>query len=180
MFIFTNSLAFYPVDYVPHTGRRFTVSYELKTNVTWIYLASYFANVEDAQGFIVGFIFVFGSANGKQQEPIRAKKDIYCLDTTEFIDSVCSLRSMNKEESKVKVGTNYGKLFLKVSSKTMADYYNDFKVHQFPPSGSAFKFSGAKRVLLQAPKTLNSPGNCVFSKDQRNFGLHIHRPFGDE
>ncbi len=57
MFIFTKALLFYPVDYVPHTGRRFTVSYEMKTNFNWIYSASHFASVEDAQGFIVGFIF---------------------------------------------------------------------------------------------------------------------------
>ncbi len=49
--------------------------------------------------------------------------------------------------------TNYVKLFLKVSPKTMVDYYNDFKLHQSPPSGSAFKFSGAKEMLLQAPET---------------------------
>ncbi len=58
---------------------------------------------------------------------------------------------MNKEESKVKVGINYGKLFLKVSSKTMVDCYN--KLHQSSPSGSAFKFFRAKRMLLQAPET---------------------------
>ncbi len=57
MFIFTKSLLFYPVDYVPHTGRRFTVSYKVKTNVTRIYSASHFASVEGAPGFIVGFIF---------------------------------------------------------------------------------------------------------------------------
>ncbi len=33
------------------------------------------------------------------------------------------------------------------------DYYNDSKLHQPSPSGSAFKFSGAKRMLLQAPET---------------------------
>ncbi len=60
---------------------------------------------------------------------------------------------MNKEESRVKVGINYSKSFLKASPKTMIDYYNDFKLHQSPPSGSAFKFSGAERMLLQAPET---------------------------
>ncbi len=60
---------------------------------------------------------------------------------------------MNKEESKIKVGINYGKSFLKVSPKTMVDEHNDFKLHQSSPSGSAFKFSGAKRMLLQAPET---------------------------
>ncbi len=60
---------------------------------------------------------------------------------------------MNKEESKVKVGINYGKLFLKVSPKTMVDCYNDFRLHQYSPSGSAFKFSRAKRMLLLAPET---------------------------
>ncbi len=49
MFIVTNQLPFYPVNYVPHPGRR-----------TWIYLAAHFESVEGAQGFIVGFIFVFG------------------------------------------------------------------------------------------------------------------------
>ncbi len=128
MFIFTKSLLFYPVDYVPHTGRRFKISYKMKTNVTWIYSASHFASVEGAQGFIVGYIFVFSRANGKPQRPIRAKKDIYCLDTVEFIEGVCSLRGMNKEESKVTVGINYGKSFLKLSPKTMVDHFNDIKL----------------------------------------------------
>ncbi len=114
MFISTKSLLFYPVDYVPLTGRRFTVSYKMKTNVTWIYSASHFASVEGAQGFIVGFIFAFSRANGKPQRPIRAKKDVYSLDTAEFIDRVCFLRGLNKEESKVKVGVSYGESFLKV------------------------------------------------------------------
>ncbi len=101
-----------------------------------------------AQGFIVGFSFVLSRANGTPQRPIRAQKDIYCLDTAEFIDRICYLRGMNKEESKVEVGVNYGKSFLKVSLKTMVDYYNDFNFHQSSPSGIAFKFSGAKRMLL--------------------------------
>ncbi len=53
MFIFTKSLLFYSVDYVLHTGRRFTVSNEMKTKVTWIYSASHFASVEGEQGFIL-------------------------------------------------------------------------------------------------------------------------------
>ncbi len=48
------------------------------------------------------------------------------MGTAELIDRVCSLRGMNKEESKVKVGINYGKSFLKVSPKTMVGYYDDF------------------------------------------------------
>ncbi len=36
---------------------------------------------------------------------------------------------------------------------TMVDYYNDSKLHQSSPSGPAFKFSGVKRMLLQAPET---------------------------
>ncbi len=75
MFILTKSLPFYPLDYVPHTGRGFTVSYEMKAIVTWIYSASHFANVAGSQGFILGFIFVFSRANGKPQRPIRAKHD---------------------------------------------------------------------------------------------------------
>ncbi len=59
---------------------------------------------------------------------------------------------MNKEESKAKVWINYGKSSLKVSPKAMVDYYNDCKLHQSSPSGSAFKFSGAQRMLLQAPE----------------------------
>ncbi len=51
------------------------------------------------------------------------------------------------------MGINYGKSFLKVPTKTMFDYYNDFKLHQSSPSGSASKFSGAKKTLLQAPET---------------------------
>ncbi len=100
---------FYPVNYVPHTGRRFTVSYEMKTNVTWIYSASHFASVDGAQGFIVGVIFVLSRENGKLQRPIRAQKDINGLDMAEIIVRVCSLRGMDKEEPKVKGGINYGK-----------------------------------------------------------------------
>ncbi len=36
---------------------------------------------------------------------------------------------------------------------TMVDFYNDSKLHQSSPSGSAIKFSGAKRIMLQAPET---------------------------
>ncbi len=111
--------------------RRLTVFYKMKTNVTWIYSASHFASVEGAQGFIVGFIFAFSRANGKPQRPIRTKKDIYSLDTAEFIDRVCSLRGMNTEESKVKVGVNYGESFSRCAPPmTMVDYYNDSKLHQ--------------------------------------------------
>ncbi len=91
----------------------------MKTNVIWIYSAPRFASVASAQRFIVGVIFVFGRANGKSQRPIRAKKVIYCSYTAEFIDRVCSRRGMNKEESTVKVGINYGKSFLK---KSTVDY----------------------------------------------------------
>ncbi len=70
MLIFAKSLHFYLVDYVPHTGRRFLVSYEMKTNVTWIYSASHFACAEGAHGFT----FVFSRANGNLQRSIRAKK----------------------------------------------------------------------------------------------------------
>ncbi len=58
---------------------------------------------------------------------------------------------MSKEESKAKVGIDYGKSFLKVSPKTMVDNYND--LHQSSPLGSAFKFSGAKRMLFKVPET---------------------------
>ncbi len=47
------------------------------------------------------------------------------MDTAEFIDRGCSLRDMNKDESKVKVGIDYGKSFLKVSPKTTVDYSKD-------------------------------------------------------
>ncbi len=112
MFIFTKPLPFYSADYVPHTGRCTTVSYEIKTNVTRIYSTSHFENVEGAQGFVVAFTFVFSRANRKPQRPIGAKQDIYCLDTAEFIVRDCSLRGMNEEESKLKVGIKYGKVFL--------------------------------------------------------------------
>ncbi len=69
MFIFIKSPLVYPGDYGPHTGRRFTVSYKMKTNVTWIFSASHFEGGEGAQGFIVRFIFVFSHTNGKPQRP---------------------------------------------------------------------------------------------------------------
>ncbi len=80
-----------------------------------------FHNVEGAQGFVAGFFFAFSRGNGKLQRPIRAQKDIYYLDAAEFIGRGNFLRDMNKDESKVKVGINYGKSFLKVSPKTMVD-----------------------------------------------------------
>ncbi len=76
------------------------------------------------------------------------KKEIYCLDTAEFIDRIYSLWGMSKEELKVKVEINYGKLFLKMSPKTTVDHSNDLKLHQSPLSGSAFKFSRAKRMMF--------------------------------
>ncbi len=79
---------------------------------------------------------------------------------------------MNKEESKVKVGINYGKLFLKVSPKTMVDCNNDFKLHQFSPSGSAFKFSGAKRMLLQASETHLHRQEIVYLAKMTGIGSH--------
>ncbi len=63
------------------------------------------------------------------------------------------LSSAVQDESKVKVGINYGKSFLKVSPKTTVDYCNDFELHQSSPLGSPFKFSGAKRVLRLGPET---------------------------
>ncbi len=45
---------------------------------------------------------------------------------------------------------------------TMVDYYNDSKLHQSSPSGSAFKFSGAKRMLLQEPETHLIPQEIVY------------------
>ncbi len=89
---------------------------------------------------------------------------------------------MGHEQGRVesKVGINYGKLFLKVSPKTMVDYYNDFKLYQYSPLGSIFKFSVAKMMLLQAPEThLNRQEIVYLAKDQRDFGLHIHRRFED-
>ncbi len=56
---------------------------------------------------------------------------------------------MNEEESKVKVRINYCKSFLKVSPKTIVDYYNDFKLHQSSPSSSAFKFSRYTQLNCQ-------------------------------
>ncbi len=102
--------------------------------------------------FSVVYIFVFRHANGKPQLPICAKKDIYCLDMAEFIDRVCFLRGINKDKSKVKMMINYGKWFHKVSPKTTADYCNDFEMHQSSLSGSAFKFSCTKIMMLQAPE----------------------------
>ncbi len=180
MFIFNKSLLLYPVDYFPHTGRRFTVSYEIKTNVTWIFSASHFASVEGAERFIVGFIFVFSRANGKPRRPIRTIEDIYCLNTTKIIDKVCSLLSMNKEESKIKGGINRCKSFLKVFPKAMVDYYNDFKLHQSSPSGSAFKFFGAKRMLLQAPQTHLNRQEIVYLATINEILENIHQRFGDE
>ncbi len=69
---------------------------------------------------------------------------------------------MNKDESKVKVGINYVKSFLIVSLKTTVDYCNNFKLHQSSPSDSAFRFSGAKRMLLQAQETLVNRQKIVY------------------
>ncbi len=85
--------------------------------------------------------------------PFEPKKTSIVWTWPNSLTGFCSRRGMNKEESKVKIAINYGKSFLRVSPKTMVDYYNDFKLHQFSPSGSAFKFFGAKRMLLQAPET---------------------------
>ncbi len=122
-----------------------------------------------------GFISVFSRANGKPQRPIRAKKDIYFLDKAEFIDRGCSLLGMNKGESKVKMGINYGKSSLQMSPKTMVNCYNDFQLHQFSPSGSAVKFSGAKKMLLQASISWRALAlTQVFTRAPTTF-LHLNR-----
>ncbi len=64
---------------------------------------------------------------------------------------------MKKDQSKIKVGIDYGKSFLKVSLTITDDYCNNFESRQSSPLGSAFKLSGAKRTMLlavcQAPET---------------------------
>ncbi len=84
---------------------------------------------------------------------------------------------MNKDKSKVKLGINYGKSFLKGSPKTTVDYCNDFELHQSSLLGSPFKCSGAKRVLRPAPEThlnrleivylenINEIVDCIFTND---------------
>ncbi len=59
------------MDYVPHTGRRFTVSYEMKTIVTWIYSASHFASVEGAQGFIDRVCSLWGRVENQSGDRLR-------------------------------------------------------------------------------------------------------------
>ncbi len=110
MFIFTKSLLCYAVDYVPLTGRRFTVSSKMKTNVTWIYSASHFASVEGAQDCRI--YFRLQPRKWKTTTANSSQKG-HLLFGLVFIDRVCSLRGMNMEESKVKVGVNYGKSSLK-------------------------------------------------------------------
>ncbi len=64
---------------------------------------------------------------------------------------------MNMEDPKIKVRFDYGKSFLKVSLTITDDYCNNFESRQSSPWGSAFKLSGAKRMMLltvfQAPET---------------------------
>ncbi len=64
-------------------------------------------------------------------------------------------------------GINYGKSFLKVSPKTMVDYYN------------VLVFRCEDDVVSSTRDSFKEPGDCVSSKDQRDFGLHIYRHFGD-
>ncbi len=103
------------MNYIHHTGWHFTVLYLV------------FRIAEGAPEFNVAFSLAFSRAKGKPQRPIRAKKDIYCLDTAEFIGRVYSLRRMSKDDSKYHVGNAYGKLSLKVPPKTTVDSCNGFK-----------------------------------------------------
>ncbi len=45
----------------------------------------------------------------------------------------------------------------------MDDYNNDLTLYQASRSGSAFKFFGAKRMLLQAPETHLNRQKIVYS-----------------
>ncbi len=106
------------------------------------------------------FLDLFSSSNVQKENhhgQLVPKTVIYCLDLTDFIDRVCSLRGLNKAVSKIKVRIDYGKLFLKVSLTISDDYYNNFESCLSSPSGSAFKLSGAKKTMLlavgQAPET---------------------------
>ncbi len=111
--------------------------YNILRNENKRYLFS-LASFKDAQESIFGIIFVFSRANGTPQWPIRAKKDIYCLDRADLIDRVCYIWGINNDVSKVKVWIAYGKLFLKVSHKTAFDYCNDLKLLQSSPPSSVF------------------------------------------
>ncbi len=65
-----------------------------------------------------------------------------------FIEGVCSLRGMNKDESKIKLGIDCDKSFLDVSLKATDDY-----CVKPSPSGPAFRLSCAKRIMKEAPET---------------------------
>ncbi len=84
---------------------------------------------------------------------------------------------MNKDDSKIKVGMDHCKSFLKVSLTITDEYCNSFESVS-SPSGSAFKLSDAERTMLLAvchpPEThfilqeivsltkLNEIVNCTF------------------
>ncbi len=72
-----------------------------------------------------GCFFVFNRVNGIHSGQFVAKRTFFCLDTPSFIDRICSLRDMNKNESKVKVGIDYNKSLLKVPPKTTVDNCKD-------------------------------------------------------
>ncbi len=97
--MFSKLLPFFPVGYVPHTRWRFAVSYEMKTNGTWIYSASCFASVGSAQRFIVRFIFVFNRAIGNPQQPIRTTKTSFIWPRPNSLSGFTPYRRQGRVES---------------------------------------------------------------------------------
>ncbi len=62
---------------------------------------------------------------------------------------------MSKDESKAKMGINFGKSFLEVPPKTTVDYCNDFKLHQFSPWALPLSFPVRKGCCFKQRRHFN-------------------------
>ncbi len=64
------------------------VSYDMKTNVTWIYSASHFTRGEGSHGFIVVSVFKFYGATRMLLQALET--NFNCQEINEIVDSVLS------------------------------------------------------------------------------------------
>ncbi len=152
--ILTKSLPISSVDYVSHTVRRFAVSFEVKTNGTWICSASHFASDED-------LLLDLFSCSAVQMEN-HSGQFLYLLFRHGRIHWTGLLpRGMNKDESKkIKVEIDYGKSFIKASSKATVDYCRLW-ITSFPFAELCLNVLRCDRIMLQAPEIPLNPQEVV-------------------
>ncbi len=140
MFISTKSLLCYSVEYVPLTGRCFTVFYKMKTNVTWVYSAFAFRKCWGCTRIHCWIYFRLQTRKWKTTAANSSQKGHLFFGHGRIHWQ--GLLPTGHEEGRFESqsGGQLQWIVLQgVPPMTMVDYYNDSKLHQSSPSGSVFR-----------------------------------------